>query len=108
MAGDRDPFVEKFTLRERAEEDLFFGRRDAELLRRLRAKRRAVEERRIAEAALNRCPQCGESLREVMRRGVRTEVCPRGHGFWVALGACKTIIERERNSWFERTVHLRW
>ena len=108
MVTAHDPFVEKLSLRERAEEDLYFGRRDADLLRTLRARRRAAEERRIAEAARGRCPQCGARLREVMRRGVRTEVCPNGHGIWIPPGSCATILDRERNSWFERTVHLRW
>jgi Zn-finger nucleic acid-binding protein len=55
-----------------------------------------------------RCPECGEHLVEVVRRGVAIEECPQGHGLWIPPGALQTIPARERDSWLDRYVHLRW
>jgi ribosomal protein L37AE/L43A len=105
---NRDPLVRLLQQRERGEEDVFFGRRDAQVIARARLRRKAVEEARAREAARMRCPECGEHLVEVMRRGVRTEACPSGHGVWVPPGGLETIPKRERNAWFDRYVHMRW
>ena len=105
---DRDPLGEQLDEKERAEEDVFFGRRDQALIARIRARRREAEERRIRQLAHMRCPECGEPLTEVMRRGVKTESCPRGHGLWIPPGALETIRQREHDAWFDRYVHMRW
>jgi uncharacterized protein with PIN domain len=105
---DRDPFVELLKRRERGEEDVFFLRRDQELIERLRARRRHAEESRAREIARMRCPECGTRLRVVRRRGVATEECPNGHGLWVPPDALETIPAREHDAWFDRYVHMRW
>ena len=105
---DRDPLGELLGWRERAEENVFFRRRDQELLAQARARQRTREEIHARDAARMRCPECGERLREVLRRGVRTEVCPNGHGLWIPPGGVETIHKRERNAWFDRYVHMRW
>lgn len=99
---DRDALVEKLRARERGEEDVFFGRRDRELLERMRASRRAAEEEAARRRARMRCPECGERLVDVERRGIHTEECPVGHGVWVKPDAIYEIPERERDSWFAR------
>ena len=107
-AFHRDRFGELLQLRERGEEGVFFHRRDDELIARIRALRREAEEMRARQLAHMRCPECGAELVEVVRRGVSTEECPKGHGLWVPRGALKTIPKRERDSWFDRYVHMRW
>ena len=99
---DRDAFVEKLRSREHAEEDVFFGRRDRELIERMRARRHAAEEDAARRRARMRCPECGERLVDVERRGIRTEECPAGHGVWVKPHAIYQIPERERDSWLWR------
>jgi Zn-finger nucleic acid-binding protein len=58
--------------------------------------------------ALGRCPQCGVRLATTERRGVETQKCPDGHGFWVAPGGLDEIRKREHDAWFDRYVHMRW
>ena len=105
---DRDPLVEKLRLKEHGEEDTYFLRRDRELIARLQARHREQEERLARQLAHMRCPECGVPLTEVRRRGVTTEVCPRGHGLWVPANGLETIHEREHDAWFDRYVHMRW
>lgn len=99
---DRDAFVEKLRSREQAEEDVFFGRRDRELIERMRAREQAAEEEAARRRARMRCPECGERLVDVERRGILTEECPVGHGVWVKPQALYEIPERERASWLAR------
>ncbi len=105
---DRDPFVELLRLRERAEEDVYFQRRDRELIDRDRALRRQREESRVRQLAHHRCPDCGAPLQDVLRRGITIETCPNGHGMWVPPGALEEIPAREHDAWFDRYVHMRW
>ena len=105
---DRDPLVELLRLKENGEEATYFLRRDRELIDRVRARRREQQELEARRLAHMRCPQCGEQLREVRRRGVVTEECPNGHGLWVPAGGLETIHEREHDAWLERYVHMRW
>ena len=105
---DRDPFVELLRRRERGEEDVFFIRRDRDLIARMRARRNELEELRARQLAHMRCPECGTRLTEVVRRGVATEECPRGHGVWIPPDGLETIPEREHDAWLDRYVHMRW
>ncbi len=105
---DRDRFVELLQRKERGAETVYFRQRDRDLIARLQARRREREELRARELAHMRCPECGEPLVEVKRRGVATEECPKGHGLWIPPGALETIPAREHDSWFDRCVHLGW
>jgi uncharacterized protein with PIN domain len=105
---DRDPFVELMRRKERATETVFFQQRDHDLIARIQARRREREEERARELARMRCPECGVHLVEVVRRGVAVEECPQGHGLWIPPDALQTIPARERDSWLDRYVHLRW
>jgi len=99
---DRDALVEKLRSREQGEEDVFFGRRDRELIERMRARDEAATEDALRARARMRCPECGAQLVDVDRRGIRTEECPAGHGVWVAPHALYEIPRRERHSWLVR------
>ena len=105
---DRDPFVELLERRERGEENVFFVRRDTDLIARIRTRRGELAEQQARQLAHMRCPDCGTPLTEVMRRGVATEECPRGHGVWIPPGGLETIREREHDAWLDRYVHMRW
>lgn len=99
---DRDALVEKLRSREHGEEDVYFSRRDRELIDRIRERRRAEEEEALRRRARMRCPECGVHLVDVRRRGILTEECPAGHGVWMSLEALYEIPIRERDSWFAR------
>ncbi len=100
--SDRDPFVEKLRLRERGEEDVFFARRDRELLERLHEGSEEEQRRRVQEVARKRCPECGARLASVEHHGVAIEECPLGHGMWITEAEMRTLAERERHSWLGR------
>ena len=74
-------------------EDEYFARRDAELIKELRSKRDAVltaEERR---SHLMKCPKCGAQLVEQERRGIKIDSCPECHGMWVDQGEIDLLIK---------------
>ena len=99
---DRDPFVEMLRSREHGEEEVFFGRRDRNLIESMRARRQAEDEDAARERARRRCPECGTRLVDVDRHGIRTGECPAGHGVWIAPQALYEIPRRERDSWLVR------
>jgi len=74
-------------------EDEYFARRDAELIKELR-KNRDVE-RTAAErnSHLMHCPKCGAQLVETERRGIKLDSCPECHGVWVDQGEIDLIMK---------------
>ena len=107
-AYGRDPFVEMLQRKERGAEQVFFLQRDRDLIARMQAMQQEREEAHARQLAHMRCPECGVRLLEVVRRGVKTEQCPSGHGLWIPPDALETIPAREHDSWFDRYVHLGW
>ena len=101
MRGD-DPLGEKLREKERAEEDIFFARRDRELIERLRKATQQERWRDIRELALMRCPDCGARLTKVTHYGVTIDECPTGHGMWLTQTEQHTLARRERDSWIAR------
>jgi uncharacterized protein with PIN domain len=104
--SERDPLIEKLRLRERAEEDVYFAKRDRELLERLHEAGEEEQQRRLREIVRKRCPECGARLRAVAHHGVAVEECPLGHGMWMTAAEMRTVAERERQSWLGRYFHL--
>ena len=104
---DRDFLAEVLRRRERGEEGVYFGRREGQLIARLREHLGRTDDAALASSR-GRCPECGAQLDHGERRGVPVEHCPRDHGVWLSPDALETLAERERHSWLERYVHLRW
>jgi uncharacterized protein with PIN domain len=97
-----DQFAEKLRLKERAEEDVFFARRDRELLRHLREGSEEEQRRRVRELSHMRCPECGARLVQIGHHGVTVEECPVRHGMWMTDAQMRTLARRESNSWIGR------
>jgi uncharacterized protein with PIN domain len=93
---------EKLKEKERADENVFFARRDDELVAQLRAATNEAARRRILERAHLRCPDCGAGLVRATHHGVAIEECPDGHGLWLTAAELRTLARRERNSWIGR------
>ena len=98
----RDPFVEKLRLRERGEEDVYFARRDRELLAKLHEGGEEEQRARLREITRMRCPECGARLVSVKHHEVAIEECPLGHGMWMTEAEMRILAERERHSWVGR------
>lgn len=72
-------------------EDEYFARRDAELIKDLRAKRDAELSAAERQSHLMRCPRCGGQLVEAERRGVKLNQCADCLGVWVDQGEIDLI-----------------
>jgi hypothetical protein len=93
---------EKLRKKERAEEAVFFGKRDRALVEDLRSAREETRRREIRELAHMRCPECGKPLERVALHGVTVEHCPDDHGLWMTESELHALAKRERNSWLGR------
>jgi TFIIB-like protein len=104
-AMDDDRLEEKLRLRERAEEDLYFARRDRELIAKLRDVDDETQRRNIRELVYMRCPDCGARLRRATHHEVTIEECPAGHGLWMTEAEMHALARRERDSWLARYLY---
>jgi len=89
-------------------EDEYFARHDAELMKNRRA--RLDEERTKQErtAHSNKCPKCGCTLGEREHRGVKIDECPECGGMWLDKGELELIGEMDaRSSGFMQSVFRR-
>ena len=88
---------EKLKEKERAEEDVYFGKRDRVLLEELRLKTETQQQGTRTLAGM-RCPDCGTVLERVTHHGVTIEQCPEGHGLWLTEAELHALAKRERDS----------
>lgn len=72
-------------------EDEYFAKQDAELIKEHRAKLDAVE--RAAKRAQHhmKCPKCGADLVEKSLGHVKIDVCPDCHGTWLDAGELELV-----------------
>src|SRR5262245_8830623 len=104
MQDDGISLSEKLRQKERAEEDVFFGRRDRAIVERMR---REDESRRetLRKPTDMRCPECGASLEDTVYYGVGIRRCPHEHGLWLTEDEMHALAKRERNSWIARYLY---
>jgi len=101
MADDKDRFGDKLRDKERAEEDLYFNRRDEALLEKMRQQKAGAT---VATGTM-RCPKDGAALVAVDHHGVSVEECPTCGGMWLNKGELETVAKREKDSWLGRLVY---
>jgi uncharacterized protein with PIN domain len=67
-------------------EDEFFAKQDAELIKQMRAKldRERIEQER--KAHFMKCPKCGADLKEEDHGQAKVDVCPECKGMWLDAG----------------------
>ena len=84
-------------------EDEWFVKRDAELIKARRDK--LDEERRKRERAqhLMKCPKCGQDLKEREMHGVKVDACPDCHGIWLDQGELE-LLSQHRESNVSRVI----
>jgi len=105
MNEERDPFAEKLHQKERAEEDIFFARRDRALLEELRHAREEERRARLRGLTHMRCPDCASPLERAIRHGITVSECPAGHGMWIADSDMRAIPDRSRHAWIGRYIY---
>lgn len=73
-------------------EDEYFARRDAELLRQQReaARKSAVDAERKSHHM--KCPKCGYDLLTADWDGIQIDQCPNCHGIWFDAGEAEQLL----------------
>jgi hypothetical protein len=85
-------------------EDEYFAKRDAELLRQQRA---AAEQSAAAAARKShymKCPKCGYDLITSEWHGVQIDQCTQCHGIWFDAGEAESLIARDDPGVFGRVI----
>ncbi len=78
-------------------EDEYFAKQDAELLKAQRAKLDAERAAAQKSAHYMKCPKCGSDLKEQELASVKVDVCPNCKGMWLDAGELD-LVGRVRNS----------
>ncbi|MFN8640719.1 MAG: zf-TFIIB domain-containing protein [Candidatus Binatia bacterium] len=99
---ERDRFREKLRDKQKGTEDTFFGRRDRELLEKMREERR-----RQAAAGPMKCPRCQAHLVERIEHDVTVDECSNCGGIWLDKGELEQVAHREQEGWFGRLLRDR-
>jgi len=78
-------------------EDEYFARQDAELIKEMRAK--LDKERRETErkAHYMKCPKCGSDLKEETHGHVKVDVCPECKGMWLDAGEMQLMHQVQKS-----------
>ena len=71
-------------------EDEYFVKQDAELLKQMRAKLDA-ERAKAAGGERMKCPRCGTELQEKQYHHAMVDVCPKCNGMWLDAGEAEII-----------------
>lgn len=67
-------------------EDEYFAKQDAELLKQMREKLDAERKAQERKQSLMKCPKCGGDLKEKKMADVTVDVCPDCGGMWLDAG----------------------
>lgn len=73
-------------------EDEYFAKRDAELLRQKREREQARQEEEARRAHYMKCPKDGFDLATRQQQGVSVEVCPECGGMWLDAGELEQLV----------------
>ena len=78
-------------------EDEFFAKQDAELIKQMRAK--LDQERKAAERKQNlmKCPKCGGDLKEQEMGTVKVDVCQDCKGMWLDAGELDLLRQVQKS-----------
>ncbi|HVE77291.1 MAG TPA: zf-TFIIB domain-containing protein [Gemmatimonadaceae bacterium] len=79
-------------------EDEYFAKQDAELLKQRRAQLDADRAKAERHSHFMRCPKCGAHLEEKNFHGVKIDICPECKGTWLDAGELETIKFVDRSS----------
>ena len=67
-------------------EDEYFAKQDAELIKEMRAKLDSERSAQERKAHYMKCPRCGADLKEETRDHVKVDICPECGGMWFDAG----------------------
>jgi len=99
-----DKYTEFWRDVERAREDIYFARKDRELIAQLREKDQRELEQAILELSSMRCPKCGRKLEELLYQQVRIDRCVGCGGVWLDPGELETLAPAEHTGWLSELL----
>lgn len=79
-------------------EDEYFARRDAELIKEMRAKLDKERSAMERKAHFMKCPKCGADLREETHDHVKVDICPECHGMWLDAGEMDLMHQMHKSA----------
>jgi hypothetical protein len=82
----------------RKNEDEYFTRQEAELIKNLRSKLDAERTEAERKQHFMRCPKCGGQLRETAQGDVKIDRCDDCHGIWLDPGELELIARAAGSS----------
>jgi hypothetical protein len=85
-------------------EDEYFARRDAELIKESQARARADSEEAERKSHFMKCPKDGYDLATQELHGVQVDVCGHCGGLWLDQGELDTLQQLEDPGIFKRVV----
>lgn len=100
---ERDRFGDKLREKQKGQEDDYFGRRDRELLEKMRQQRRQA----VASESTMQCPRCHAALVERVQHDVTVDECPSCGGLWLDKGEFEHIAGRDQEGYFGRLLRDR-
>jgi ribosomal protein L37AE/L43A len=101
---ERDRLGEKLRDKQKGQEEDYFGRRDRELLEKMRRERRQSVGQ---QASPMTCPRCSAQLVERVQHDVTVDECPNCGGLWLDKGEFEHIAGREQEGYFGRLLRER-
>lgn len=85
-------------------EDEYFAREDAELLRKQRERAQAASEEAERKSHYLKCPKDGYDLASSQYHGVQIETCPRCGGMWLDAGELEAVAEGDHSNVLTRVL----
>lgn len=79
-------------------EDEYFAKQDAELIKQMRAKLDKEREQNERKAHFMKCPKCGADMKEEDRGPVKVDVCPDCKGIFFDAGEMEILQKAQGNS----------
>jgi predicted Zn-ribbon and HTH transcriptional regulator len=78
-------------------EDEFFAKQDAELIKQMRTKLDQEREEQERKAHFMKCPKCGADLKEEEHGPVKVDICPECKGMWLDAGEMDLLRQVQKS-----------
>ena len=85
-------------------EDEYFAKRDAELMRARLAEQAATEAAEERKRHYMKCPKDGYDLETQTHHGVQVDVCGHCDGIWLDAGELETLSKQSDGGMFRRVI----
>ena len=86
-------------------EDEYFAKQDAELLKQMRLKNDSERQNQERKAHFMKCPKCGADLREETHEHVKVDICPECKGLWLDAGELEIIRHMQKSGGGTNVFH---